>query len=32
MLFERAEQLGLTTAVTIDAIIDEYLAAPFPSS
>ena len=32
MLFERAEKLDLTTAVTIDAIIGEYLAAPFPSS
>lgn len=31
MRFERAEKLGLTTSVTIDTIIDEYLAAPSPS-
>jgi len=32
MLFERAEKLGLTTSVTIDAIIDEYLTEAGASS
>jgi nucleoside-diphosphate-sugar epimerase len=32
MRFERAERLGLTASVTIDAIIDEYLAALSPAS